>query len=184
MTLYERGYAAALKAASEHCESRAGLRGIGAWAALTAVAEEILSLPIVGEADQMTARELAERIKRGEKWSVAPNPGERHFVQAVKQLNDGGSYDLTDSPKSYIATVQRLLAELAERNAAARPGPAQKCVMVPKIDLWEFMRSVLSQGASIYQDYIAGNHADYEQYSARLDIAARERAAMLTAREE
>ncbi len=41
--------------------------------------------------------------------------------------------------------------------------------------LWEFMRSVLSQGAAIQQDYATGRHNGYEAYSARLDAAARER---------
>lgn len=41
---------------------------------------------------------------------------------------------------------------------------------------WSFLRSVLEQGAAIQQDYAAGNHKGYEEYSARLDAAARERA--------
>lgn len=41
--------------------------------------------------------------------------------------------------------------------------------------MWGFMRSVLTQGAAIYQDFAAGNLKDYEEYSARVDAAARER---------
>jgi len=48
---------------------------------------------------------------------------------------------------------------------------------------WSFLRSVLAQGADIHKDYMAGNHASYEEYSARLDAAARERHALLAASE-
>lgn len=40
---------------------------------------------------------------------------------------------------------------------------------------WSFLRSVLSQGMAIQQDYQTGKYADYELLSARLDEAARER---------
>ena len=40
---------------------------------------------------------------------------------------------------------------------------------------WSGVRSVLAQGAAIQQDYAAGKYRDYEEYSARLDAAARER---------
>lgn len=49
-------------------------------------------------------------------------------------------------------------------------------VVEPPHGWWSFLRSVLSQGASIQQDYVAGTHKGYEEYSARLDAAARERA--------
>lgn len=39
-------------------------------------------------------------------------------------------------------------------------------------ELWSFLRSVLSQGGDIWLDHQA---LGYEQYSARLDVAARER---------
>lgn len=42
--------------------------------------------------------------------------------------------------------------------------------------MWSFVRSVLSQGTSIQQDYMAGKYPTYEHYSARLDEAGRERA--------
>jgi hypothetical protein len=42
---------------------------------------------------------------------------------------------------------------------------------------WSFIRNVLCQGAAIQQDYAAGKYASYEEYSARLDAASRERAA-------
>jgi len=44
---------------------------------------------------------------------------------------------------------------------------------------WSFIRTLLSQGMSIQQDYDAGKYKDYEEVSARLDAAARERCAML-----
>lgn len=49
---------------------------------------------------------------------------------------------------------------------------------------WNYMRSVLSQGADIHQDYLAGRHAGYEEYSARLDAAAHERALDLGAQDQ
>jgi len=49
-------------------------------------------------------------------------------------------------------------------------------------ELWSWVRSVMSQGVSINQDYAAGNLKGYEAYSARLDAAARERADELLAR--
>lgn len=45
--------------------------------------------------------------------------------------------------------------------------------------LWSFIRTLLSQGMSIQQDYDAGKYKDYEEVSARLDAAARERCAAL-----
>lgn len=41
--------------------------------------------------------------------------------------------------------------------------------------LWSFFRSILSQGISIEQDAQAGRYKSYEELSARLDAAARER---------
>ena len=40
-------------------------------------------------------------------------------------------------------------------------------------ELWSFLRSVLAQGGDIRLDYQTGKYADYEEYSARLDDAAR-----------
>lgn len=44
----------------------------------------------------------------------------------------------------------------------------------PSFSAWSFLRRVLERGAAIQQDYIAGNHASYEAYSARVDAVARE----------
>ena len=49
-------------------------------------------------------------------------------------------------------------------------------------ELWSFVRSVMSHGAVIHQDYMAGKHKTYEHYSARMDAAAAERAEELWAR--
>lgn len=49
-------------------------------------------------------------------------------------------------------------------------------------ELWSLIRRVLEQGAAIQQDYTAGNHkGGYEEYSARMDLAARERVAQFLA---
>lgn len=42
-------------------------------------------------------------------------------------------------------------------------------------EFWSFLRCVLEQGSAIRQDYQAGKFKGYEEYSARLDAAARER---------
>ena len=48
-------------------------------------------------------------------------------------------------------------------------------------ELWSWVRRVMCQGAAIRQDH---EHKTYEEYSARLDAAAAERAEELTARLE
>lgn len=49
-------------------------------------------------------------------------------------------------------------------------------------ELWSWVRSVLSQGAAIRSDYMAGLYMSYEHYRARLDCAASERVDELWAR--
>ena len=41
--------------------------------------------------------------------------------------------------------------------------------------LWSLIRAVLSQGQAQQQDYAEGKHSGYEAFSARVDLAARER---------
>jgi len=69
-----------------------------------------------------------------------------------------------------LAMITRLVAAHAARPPAS-PSDA-------KVD-WSWIRSVLSQGASIQQDYQAGKYPTYEHYAARLDEAARERMASI-----
>lgn len=47
--------------------------------------------------------------------------------------------------------------------------------------LWSFCRRLLDQGGAISQDYYSGKYDRYEEYSARLDEAARERGEELSA---
>lgn len=47
--------------------------------------------------------------------------------------------------------------------------------------MWSFCRKLLSQGGDIQMDYNAGKYHSYEEYSARLDAAARERVEELRA---
>lgn len=42
-------------------------------------------------------------------------------------------------------------------------------------ELWSFFRGLISQGTYIQMDYAAGRFKCYEEFSARLDEAARER---------
>jgi hypothetical protein len=44
-------------------------------------------------------------------------------------------------------------------------------------NVWSFCRTLLSQGMAIQQDYETGKYRTYEEVSARLDEAAREREA-------
>ena len=44
-------------------------------------------------------------------------------------------------------------------------------------ELWSLVRNILTQGHSQQQDYAAGKYANYEELSARVDAAARERSA-------
>lgn len=47
--------------------------------------------------------------------------------------------------------------------------------MVNEGRLWSFFRALISQGTYIQMDYAAGKFKCYEEFSARLDEAARER---------
>ena len=49
---------------------------------------------------------------------------------------------------------------------------------------WSFVRTLLSQGMAIQQDYDAGKYKNYEEVAARLDEAARERIAALAGSEK
>lgn len=41
--------------------------------------------------------------------------------------------------------------------------------------LWSMLRNVLEQGAAINMDYAGGKYRSYEEYAARIDVAAHER---------
>lgn len=80
------------------------------------------------------------------------------------------------------AELKRRWVERAERinNAYLAAGynvtPTPPAVVeVADGELWSFLKSVMSQGAAIQQDYAAGNHPTYEHYARRMDIAASER---------
>lgn len=96
MTPYERGYAAGLKAAAEQCKSyakggnaiaadpkeRSQIRNSAAIQALAAeyCADNILSLPIHGEADQLAKGEDSRTEQSCENGAAHPNPGEQECV--------------------------------------------------------------------------------------------------------
>lgn len=63
------------------------------------------------------------------------------------------------------------LAEIARLRAA----------VVDEGEAWSWIRRVMSQGADIKVDYDNGKYKCYEEYSARLDAAAAERAKELPA---
>ena len=72
--------------------------------------------------------------------------------------------------RDIVCELQRALARLATGEAMTEG------------ELWSWVRSVMSQGADIRTDYDMGVHKGYEAYSARLDMAAAERADQLLAR--
>lgn len=86
------------------------------------------------------------------------------FNEACAALPEGVSWGDALTP----AIAQHIIDS---RNAAL-PGEA-----LTDGELWSWVRSVMSQGASIQQDYSIGcKYPTYEHYSSRLDAAAAERA--------
>jgi len=106
MTPYERGYAAALKAAAELCKVTADLLPPGPFTGLCAetlqsAEQRILSLPIVGE---------------------ATDPGEQELPAAAAKALPSASR---------VSTSDRDATEGTSAQQPARPGPSQECVSVP-----------------------------------------------------
>lgn len=99
-----------------------------------------------------------------------PKPAHAYF-----HLSGEGPWDKQD-----IEAIVQLA--LAAREYVALPSPKAEPERKP-VD-WSMVRSLLMQGASIQQDYQAGKYANYEEYSARMDEAARERIAELERKEE
>jgi len=78
----------------------------------------------------------------------------------------------------FDCTICALIVELEQEAAGITPEvrPSKQ----RPFSLWSFLRDVLSQGATIQLDYRQGAR-QYEEFSARLDEAAREREAELQA---
>jgi len=72
--------------------------------------------------------------------------------------------------RDIVCELERALARLATGEAMTEG------------ELWSWVRSVMCQGADIRCDYELGLHKGYEAYSARLDMAAAERADQMLAR--
>ena len=68
--------------------------------------------------------------------------------------------DFTDCEEEVIDFIKSLLKQQREINDG---------------EIWSAIRTLLSQGGSIQQDYDAGKYKNFEEYSIRLDAAARER---------
>ena len=66
--------------------------------------------------------------------------------------------------RTLLIALERATSALAAERAAGAAGRPT----------WSDARSYLMQGASIQQDYAAGNYASYEEFAARIDAAARE----------
>ena len=76
-------------------------------------------------------------------------------------------------PDPRNARIVELEAELTAARAEAEATRLKR--VAEAFAGWSWIRSVMSQGADIYADYLAGKHDGYEAYSARLDAAAAER---------
>lgn len=57
----------------------------------------------------------------------------------------------------------------------AEPHLKNKAIKIDDGKLWSKIRTLLSQGGAIQQDYDAGKYKNFEEYNIRLDGAARER---------
>jgi len=106
-----------------------------------------------------------EQYKRSEELAA-----QLDAMRELKELQIQRNAELSEQ----VSEMHRQLATLtAERDRMREAVESGK--------LWSFMRSVLSQGGAIQQDYQAGKYESYEHYSARLDAAARERTDQLVA---
>jgi len=88
-----------------------------------------------------------------------------------------------------VSDARAIERELREEIAAAHAEVARlREAQIDQGKLWSMFRTLLSQGGDIQLDYNAGKYSCHEEYSARLDAAARERveqfcAAALAAKE-
>lgn len=93
------------------------------------------------------------------------------FRIQVEHAEAADEYVTGKDPADVLNKLMKFDAEHAEETTA----PSAEARRIDYGSMWGFMRSVLTQGAAIYQDFAAGNLKDYEEYSARVDAAARER---------
>lgn len=87
-------------------------------------------------------------------------------------LLQAANLELKGNP--YIAHRKKQINALCDAAKAAALRTPAPSAQVGELD-WSTVRSLLTHGASIQQDYVAEKYRDYEEYSARLDAAARER---------
>lgn len=139
MTPYSRGYAAGLKAAAEVCKSyakgrnaiaadpneRRRIRNSATTLALAAeyCANEILSLPIEGEADQRAKGEDSRTEQSCENGAAHPNPGEPVAQVMHAMANDGKC-----GPVAWFKSPGSLPDGTLLYAHPARPGHSQECV--------------------------------------------------------
>jgi hypothetical protein len=85
-------------------------------------------------------------------------------VHETKRLDAGLVYVASSRELQRFATLAHAAGFEAGRKAGIDQGK-----------LWSIFRTLLSQGGDIQLDYNAGKYSCHEEYSARLDAAARER---------
>lgn len=93
------------------------------------------------------------------------------FRIQVEHAEAADEYVTGEDPADVLNKLMKFDSEHTEEAAL----PSAEARRIDYGSMWGFMRSVLTQGAAIYQDFAAGNLKDYEEYSARVDAAARER---------
>ena len=74
----------------------------------------------------------------------------------------------------HLACPNRYCKRILVKTAAERTPPSAGATAGERGLSWSDARSILMQGASIQQDYMAGRYANYEDFAARVDAAARE----------
>lgn len=111
-------------------------------------------------------KEVAELL------AYAYSPADRVTRVAAWARNREAVWDARNRENiiTMAAEIQHLESKLAAAQAEA------KAARIDKGELWSWTRHVLEQGSAIQQDYASGKYKCYEEFSARVDAAARERA--------
>ena len=131
---------------------------------------DVKRIALEGEVARLATEERTLRLRYGvvSGW----------IVQALKVLDTLDPEDSTEADELRKLVVAGEVLALTTLASSKTPNMDAEI----KGELWSWVRSVMSQGADIRCDYDQGVHKGYEAYSARLDVAATERAEELLAR--
>ena len=112
--------------------------------------------------------EMCERLQ-AEKPTPVDDPQAKGRIAAI--LRDRDLRPITVTP---LEAAERILKEICGPAARGAEGQA---VAWDEGKVWSFCRKLIEQGRAIQQDDAAGKYPTYEHLAARVDDAARERAA-------